>query len=159
MRPLPPHTPRVAGQRPLPLLPLRLLVRFALAAVFIVTGGAKLASPDAFARTVSDFGLVPDGIVLTVAIAIASLEIAAGLLLWFDRRAGLPLVSGLLAVFTLVLAYGLWLGLDIDCGCLPFGTGHGLAAGLARNLVLLACCAYLFLAHRTAGRPSIANQT
>jgi hypothetical protein len=67
----------------------------------------------------------------------------------FDVRGSLGLVTGLLVFFMAVVSYGLWMGLDIDCGC--FGPGDiegeaysGLRPALYRNLLLTVGIVYLY---------------
>jgi hypothetical protein len=71
------------------------------------------------------------------------LEVIAGIGLLFDIRGSLALITGLLVLFMVVLGYGIWMGLDVDCGC--FGPEdpeaeafHGLRLSLFRDLVMMA---------------------
>ena len=57
--------------------------------------------------------------------------------LFFNRRWAKVWAAVLLILFIAVLGYGIWLGLDIDCGC--FGPGdpeHDAFSGLRTALVL-----------------------
>jgi hypothetical protein len=70
------------------------------------------------------------------------LEVTAGIGLLFDIRGSLALIAGLLLLFMVVLGYGIWMGLDVDCGC--FGPEdpeaeafHGLRLSLFRDLVMM----------------------
>jgi hypothetical protein len=84
---------------------------------------------------------------MSIAIGLPVLEILAAIGLLFDVRGSLATITGLLILFLAVLGYGVWLGLDIDCGC--FGQGdpevEGLRPALYRDLVMLAGVAYLYL--------------
>ena len=87
------------------------------------------------------------GIILSI------LEIIAGFGILFDIRGSLAIISGLLVVFVLVLAYGIYMGFDIDCGC--FGPNdpeskafHGLRSALARDIVMGAGIIYLYAFRR-----------
>ncbi len=125
------------------------LVRLALGVLFIWAGALKLGDPRVFAVTLEAFGLLPKPVVGPAALGLPLLEVAAGLGLILDRRGSLAVITGLLVMFSLVLAYGLWLGLDIDCGC--YGPGDpeaqafsSLRSSLYRDLAMLAGAAYLY---------------
>ncbi|MBW2622924.1 MAG: DoxX family protein [Deltaproteobacteria bacterium] len=96
-------------------------VRWIIALIFIYAGGIKLMDTEAFAVIVGDYGLIPEGLSLPMAIGLPILEIAAGLGLLLDVRGSLAVITGLIFLFMAVLGYGLWLGLDIDCGCFAPG--------------------------------------
>lgn len=139
-------------------MPLQLMIgldwtyrftRWALGAVFIYSGIVKLLGPTSFAVLIEAYGIVPDLLLLPVAFSLASLEVAAGVGLLFDVRGSLSVIAGLLALFTAVLAFGLRMGLDVDCGC--FGPDdpqaeafHGLGAALYRDLFLFAIVIFIF---------------
>jgi hypothetical protein len=121
------------------------IVRWLLAGVFLWAGVVKAADPGGFAATISDFGLVPESVLFVTAVSLIGLELLAAVGLVFDIRGAVGLTAVLLAVFIGVLAYGLAIGLDIECGC--FGPGYretGLWDVLWRDLVLLAACGYLW---------------
>jgi hypothetical protein len=124
------------------------LVRWSLAGVFLAAGGDKLLRPEALALIIGDYGLLPEIWVAPVSIALPVVEIVAGAGLIFDARGSLSMITGLLILFAAVLGYGIWLGLDTDCGC--FGPGdleadvyHGLRPALYRDLVMIAGVAFL----------------
>ena len=125
------------------------LTRWALGSVFIYAGARKLLDPGTFAALIEAYGILPDLLLLPVASSLALLEVAAGIGLLFDVRGSLTLIAGLLVLFVGVLAYGKWMGLDVDCGC--FGTEdpeaqalHGLGTALYRDLFMLATVILIF---------------
>ncbi len=129
---------------------LYFLVRLAFSVIFFWSGLTKLLDPVSFAVVVDAFGLMPESWVMPAAVGLSILEIAAAAGLLLDVRGSLTLASGMLVLFMAVLAYGLWLGLDVDCGC--FGPGdpegkafHGLRPALYRDLVMMAGIFYLYL--------------
>jgi uncharacterized membrane protein len=135
-------------------------VRTILSAIFLWAGVVKLLAPDSFAIILEAFHLLPDAWIKPVAIGLPVLEILAAIGLLFDVRGGLAAISGLLVLFLAILGYGVWLGLDIDCGC--FGPGDpegeaykGLRPALYRDLVMLAGVMYLYVwrMRRTPGSP------
>jgi uncharacterized membrane protein YphA (DoxX/SURF4 family) len=125
------------------------IVRVVYVVLFLYAGINKLMNPRAFATVIDAFGLVPDPIIMPIALALPILEIVAAVGLLFDLRGVLGLVTGLLVFFMAVVSYGIWMGLDIDCGC--FGPGdlegdayRGLREALHRNFILAARLAYLY---------------
>ena len=123
--------------------------RLGLGVIFVWSGVAKLIEPQSFALTIGAFGLLPAQWIAPLAAALSLFEVAAGAGLLFDVRGSLEAITALLLLFTAILVYGLWLGLDIDCGC--FGPGdpegnayHGLRPALYRDLVMLSAAGFLF---------------
>jgi uncharacterized membrane protein len=125
------------------------LVRMAISIVFIVSGITKLMAPKEFSVIIESYGLIPDAWILPAAVFLSVLEAAAGFGLLLDIRGSLAVITGLLTLFMAVLGYGIWLGLDIDCGC--FGPQdpeskafHGLGEALVRDMILLPAIFYLY---------------
>jgi len=119
------------------------LTRWILGAVFIYAGSTKLMEPRTFSVLIEAYGIVPESLLLPVAVGLPFLEVIAGIGLLFDIRGSLALITGLLVLFTVVLGYGIWMGLDVDCGC--FGSEdpeaeafHGLRLSLLRDLIMMA---------------------
>ncbi len=121
------------------------LIRKGLGLFFLVVALRKLADFGEFERLVGDFGIVHDGLVGATAVLLIVLEGISGLLLITGKRLGLALAAGLLVLFLCVLAYGIRLGLDVECGCLGIGprgsAGSSLSTALVRDLLLLALVA------------------
>jgi hypothetical protein len=64
-------------------------------------------------------------------------------------KGSLSVIAGLLGLFIAILGYGIWIGLDADCGC--FGPKdpeaeaiHSLKKSLYRDLIMLAGVAFLY---------------
>ena len=130
--------------------------RWVIGAVFIYAGGVKLLDPRSFAVLIEAYGIVPEKLLMVVAVALPVLEVGAGLGLMFDIRGSLSAVTGMLLLFIGLLTYGIWMGLDVDCGC--FGAEdpeakafHGLGASLDRDFVMLAGVAFLHAWRRFRG--------
>jgi len=124
-----------------------LVVRVALALVFIYAGSMKLMDPKAFARIISHYDLIPEFLLPVVAIGLPLAEVLAGVALMFDLRPGLHGVSGMILLFVVVLGYGVLTDMDIDCGC--FGPEElegrrSLAHAFYRDLVFLATVVFLY---------------
>ena len=126
------------------------VIRIILALIFLWAGIVKVLDPDSFAIILEAFDLLPYTWTMPIAIGLPVLEILAAIGLLFDIRGSLTTVAALLLLFLAVLGYGVWLGLDIDCGC--FGPGDpegeaykGLRPALYRDLAMLAGVAYLYV--------------
>ena len=125
------------------------LIRCMLGLIFIYAGGVKLMDPETFAVLIDAYGLVPDPLLMPVAIGLPAMEVAAGIGLIFDIQGSLSAIAALMVVFIAILGYGIWMGLDVDCGC--FGPDdpeakafHGLRESLYRDLAMMAGIAFLF---------------
>jgi len=99
------------------------LARIGLAAVWLVSGGLKVADPEQTYVAVQAYDVLPTGITGAVAAALPFVEIALGILLLAGL--GTRLVAAvslvLLAAFIAGVAQAWARGLSIDCGC--FGGG------------------------------------
>lgn len=136
--------------------------RWGLGGVFIVAGTLKAMDPIVFATLIDAYGLIPSPLLMPAALALIFLEIAAGAGLLLGVRGSLETVTGLLLLFILVLAWGMHIGLDVDCGC--FGPGdpeaeafHGLGTTLMRDMLMLAGAAWLFIRRSSGAVPETAS--
>ncbi len=123
--------------------------RWTLGGIFIYAGGTKLLEPESFAVLVDAFGIIPKGLLVPMAFGLPILEVLGGIGLLFDIRGSLALITALLLLFMGVLGYGIWMGLDVDCGC--FGPEdpeaeafHGLRSSLLRDSVMVAGAMFLY---------------
>jgi hypothetical protein len=144
------------------------MFRWTLGGIFIYAGGSKLLEPEIFAVLIEAYGIVPEGLLMSVALGLPLLEVIAGIGLLFDIRGSLALITGLLVLFMVVLGYGIWMGLDVDCGC--FGPDdpeaeafHGLRLSLFRDLLMMAGVFFIYgwrryRAIRPAGVMVLVNQ-
>ena len=124
--------------------------RFVLAATFIFSGYVKAIDPlgtlyklKDYAAAMSLNGLLPDRVLVGVAIALGALEFALGVFMLFAVRR--HVVSRItLAFMTAMTVLTLWIFVADpvkDCGC--FGDALKLTNGetLLKNIVLIACAA------------------
>ena len=125
------------------------LSRWFLAGVMIFAAIPKLFDPISFAAVVGAYGLLPDFLLVPAAVLLPLCELLAAFLLIRERRSGLWISAILMSLFIAVLSYGIWLGLDIDCGC--FGPGDiesttfsNLKSTLVRDLLLCIPLLYCF---------------
>ncbi len=134
------------GSMLISLWPYR-LIRLGLGVIFVWAGLAKLSDPEAFANIISAYELVPEGLLVPVAIGLPVLELVAGLGLILDVRGSLSITFGLLVMFAFVLWFGILKDLDIDCGCFSADElqEHGaLRLAFYRDLGMIVGVLYLF---------------
>jgi hypothetical protein len=124
-------------------------MRGALAVIFLHAGATKLLDPQAFAVLIDAYGIVPDALLMPVAVGLPLLEVVAAVGLMADIRGSLAVIAALLVIFMAILVYGIRIGLDVDCGC--FGPEdiearayHGLRVALIRDAAMLAGVIYLY---------------
>lgn len=125
-------------------------LRLILVGVFLWSGVTKALHPIQFSEIVAAYGLLPEPIIPPIAIGLIGLEIIAAIGLLFEKRGALAWISLMMILFLAVLSYGIYLGLDIDCGC--FGPNdpeaeafHDLRGAILRDLLLIFAIVYLYL--------------
>jgi uncharacterized membrane protein YphA (DoxX/SURF4 family) len=93
--------------------------RLILGAVFVWAGGTKIANPHDFAIVISNYQILPDYLVNSVAVWLPWVEVLCGALLicgiWVDGS--LIVINTLLIVFMAALVSNGVRGIDVDCGC------------------------------------------
>jgi len=125
------------------------LIRILLSLIFLWSGISKLIHPSEFAVIIDSYGLIPEALNMPLAIILPLFELIFGLGLLLDIKESLTGIAGLLTLFMAILGYGIWMGLDVDCGC--FGVDdpealafHGLRLALIRDIVMMAGIFYLY---------------
>lgn len=130
---------------------LSLLCRLVVGGVFVWASLDKLAHPEAFARAIHNYRLVPYALLHPLALLMPAAELVAGLALvvgWWRRGAAL-LCALMLAVFLAAISSALVRGLDISCGCFHTDGGHAVGVSLLwRDALLLLACLPPLLAAR-----------
>ena len=132
------------------------IIRCILAAVFVYAGVGKLMDVQGFATVISGYGVLPDQLNYVAALVLPLAEIIIGAGLIWDVKGSLSSYSVMLLVFIAVLAHGINMGLDVDCGCFapgdPEGEAyHSLREALLRDVFLLVGCGYLYFLRRVKG--------
>lgn len=104
---------------------LALSFRIILGIMFLYAGIEKAIDVSGFADAVHNYRILPAWMINPFAIIVPWIEIIAGLSLLSGvlLEGGALIISGLLFAFSCALAFDLWRGLDISCGC--FGTSAG----------------------------------
>lgn len=126
-----------------------------------MAGIVKLYDPWALAQTIDAIGILPRECIVPVSLILPVVEVLAAAGLIFDVRGSLSVVTGLILLFIGILAYAIWLELDIDCGC--YGPGDpeieafvNLRRSLYRDLGMLAGAGYLYIWRVRRGIESVA---
>ncbi len=139
------------GQSRLKMLfqrPLLFWVRLLVGAIFIAASIDKILHPDAFARMVYNYQILPDAFINVTAIVLPWVELVLGTLLivglWIPGT--VVLANLLLLAFFGSLLFNLARGLDIHCGCFSTSTqGDPLTRWyVIRDAVFLLLGGYLF---------------
>jgi putative oxidoreductase len=106
---------------------VNLLLRILLGGLFVLASLDKIADPNAFATSVSNYKIVNSDLAMLVATVLPIFEFLCGalLILGLYPRTNAVLITGLLAAFTLMIISALLRGLDISCGCFTQDPGAG----------------------------------
>ena len=114
------------------------LIRIILAFIFIYAGAEKIADPEAFAISISNYRLLPVSTLNFFAITLPWIEIIAGILLLFRIavKENSIIIFSMLLIFTIAVVISLFRGLSIDCGCFGKGTQIGLFK-LGENILMI----------------------
>lgn len=119
-----------------------------LAGVFLIGGIPKLFDTDGFAKVIEAYGILPDQLIWLAAIFLPAAEVITGVGLILQKRWSYWSSLAMMAIFMTVLSYGIWIGLDIDCGCFDIGDPEheafsGLREALVRDVFFLIPLFYL----------------
>jgi len=121
--------------------------RLLLGAVFLFASYDKILHPQAFAKAVYNYQILPDAAVNLAALVLPWLELLLGLCLvgGFWLPGATLLSSGLLAVFIGALIFNQVRGLDVHCGCFSTDSTAGPADlwTVGRDLVFFIVSVYL----------------
>jgi len=130
---------------------LYLLIRIVLGLVFIYAGAAKLIDPKAFAKVISQYDIVPEFLLAPIALGLPVMELLAGIGLIFHIRGSLTIIASLLVIFVLVLGYGIFNDIEIDCGCFSpeeINARNSLKQALFRDLLMIGAACYIYMYRR-----------
>ena len=119
-----------------------LVVRLALGCLFLWSSFSKIRQPYDFLSSVYNFELVGPKLGVLVAMVLPWLELLVGIcLIGGIFISGALLASiGMAAMFTFVLAWSLYQGLEISCGCFS-ASGGGI---ISYSTLIRACVILLF---------------
>lgn len=122
------------------------LLRWLLGGLFILAGSSKIAEPNAFFASLMNFGYFEANFAFSISRSLPWVEVVAGLWLMAGWKPLAATVVGgaLTAAFTVFLMVAWAQGLEVECACFgPFSLGQTPAAGVLRNVFLLAAFAWL----------------
>ena len=117
-----------------------LISRIILGAVLIVASFDKILHPEAFAKVIGNYNVLPFGMENVLAIILPTLELFIGccLILGIMLDGSAIITAGMMGMFIIALSQAMIRGIDIDCGCFKqAGSTVGLET-LARDLIWLA---------------------
>jgi len=124
--------------------------RLILGAIFIYAAIDKILHPEAFAKAVYNYQILPHAFINATAIVLPWLELILGVFLTVGlfREGSVGLATLLLLVFLGAMAFNLARGLNIECGCFSSGSGSsGVHMGwyFLRDALFLIPALYLFV--------------
>ena len=98
---------------------LQLSIRLILGGLFLYAGLGKITTPLDFAAMIYNYKILPDELIGPAASAIPWIEVLSGfcLLAGLRTKGGALAISGLLAMFIVILIISAARGLDVECGC------------------------------------------
>ena len=130
-----------------------LALRLTVGGTFIWAGLVKLPESELFTQVVRSYDVVPEPLAAPFALALPWIEVSIGLCLviglWIRYSA--MIVMLLIMSFIGALAWGLYLGLDVPCGCFGYdsdSTDVSIAEALVRNTFILAAASSLVFTRR-----------
>jgi len=121
--------------------------RLLLGFVFIYAAVEKIADPEGFAVSISNYRILPTALINIFAVAFPWIELISGILIIYGVcvKENSFIIGSLMLIFTVMVLVAVLRGLDIDCGC--FGTGDASKVGLTKiieNIVLIVVSINLF---------------
>ena len=134
---------------PIGLVTLRLVV----GGIFIWAGLAKMPELELFEQVVRSYDFVPEPLAVPFALALPWIEVSTGLCLvvglWIRYSA--MIVVLLMLSFMGALAWGLYHGADVPCGCFGFDDDFrnvSIVEALVRNTFILVAASSLVFARQ-----------
>ena len=131
-------------------------VRVIIGGLFIWASLDKIINPEAFARVIHNYRILPPYAINIVAIVIPWLELIAGvaLLIGFKYKGANILIFAMLTVFAIALISAYSRGLNINCGC--FSTSatakSDLLARIIEDILMLAGSFIIIFDHKFSKR-------
>lgn len=130
-------------------------LRFILGAIFIYASWDKILHPAEFAKSITNYQLLPQFAVNPLALLLPWIELIGGicLIIGWQKLGAVFIIGGLLIVFMAALAAAWYRGVDIGCGC--FSTSQqatsDLLMDLLRDGVLMLMAIGLWIRFRVLG--------
>ena len=126
---------------------LVVIIRIILGTVFLWASFDKINDPAQFAKSISNYHIVPFGLENSISIILPWLEffIGSGLILGIMVDGATIISTFLLIIFNIMVAQAFMRGFNIDCGC---GLKDGQLVGIEKileNFVLLGGAYILYI--------------
>ena len=115
-------------------------LRVVLGVIFIYASWDKILHPEAFARSVQNYRILPLESVNLFAIVLPWLELVCGVLLCLGLFTGgsMLIVAFMITLFLVALSSALIRGIDISCGCFSANSNESINISfLIRDMMLL----------------------
>jgi uncharacterized membrane protein YphA (DoxX/SURF4 family) len=128
------------------------IIRLIIGGFFIYASVDKILNPDAFAKIIHNYRILPPEFINVLAIILPWVEIISGfsLIIGFKYRGANLIIMVLLAVFIVALTASLIRGLNINCGC--FTTSSTAKSDLLWRIIedvfMLIGCILISLKHK-----------
>lgn len=133
---------------------LNLSVRLVLGGIFIFAALPKIADPDAFAKSISHYHLIPTAGLNFMALLMPWIELLTGIFLIIGVRikATSAIIGSMLVVFLIAIISAIVRGYNIDCGCFAQTSASSAATAskvgwlkVGEDAAMLIGALYLFL--------------
>lgn len=128
------------------------LCRLVLGGVFIYAAVDKVLDPGAFARSVANYRILTDPLLVNLTgLLLPWLELVAGILLVLGlwRKGSVLVLGGLTVVFIILISVTMIRGIDIECGCFGGAAASRVGWGhLFIDLSLLIPAVFIYLGLR-----------
>ncbi|MCP4583411.1 MAG: DoxX family membrane protein [candidate division Zixibacteria bacterium] len=125
------------------------IVRLAVGGFFVWASVDKIMHPEAFAKIIHNYRILPPEYINLLAIVLPWIEIVAGvcLMVGYKYRGANLLILGMLVVFIVALAASYARGLNINCGCFSTATSvkSNLLWRIVEDILMAAGCVLVFL--------------
>ena len=108
-------------------------IRIVLGTIFLWASYEKIIDPGTFAKSISNYHIIPFGLENIIAIVLPWLElfIGSGLILGIMIDGSIIITSSLLILFNLMIGQAIIRGFNIECGC---GLKDGQLVGVEKIL-------------------------
>lgn len=102
---------------------ISILLRLAIAGIFIYASLYKIKSPSAFAHQIYNYKMLNSWFINPMAITLPWLQLLCGVLLLINlwTKEANSLILAMLVVFQIAVASALMRGLNVSCGCFKAG--------------------------------------
>jgi len=127
-----------------------IILRIALGIVFIWASWDKILDPKGFVRVVQNYAILPPILARFTAVVLPWIEAVSGILLISGCyiRGSAAIVSGLMLVFMSALAFNMYRGIDVTCGCfsneLKAATTGDYVYEIMRDILILGAGLWIF---------------